>query len=186
MTDNIIKDYTDLALKTELKDYTIKLIPVQFRKLHATMGISTEIAELVGSKDGLNTAEEIGDVFYYIAILCKVLNIEFDELLSNTKADCSQEVQALSLCIIWSGMLLDLSKKEIFYKEKIDDEEFIEILKKVVAFLQAFIHLKSLKLENTLLKNIAKLDKRYGGSFSTDKAINRDLEAELKILKSNN
>ena len=183
MTNDIIKDYTDLALKTELKDYLIKLKPIQFRKLHATIGISTEIGELVNSKDGINTAEEIGDIFYYIAILCKILDLSFENLLTKKEEINYNKTDILSCVVIAASELLDSTKKEIFYKKYTSNKDFTEKLHLLVEYLFIFIDLKGLKIENILLKNINKLKLRYGEKFSINNAINRDLEAELKILR---
>lgn len=187
-----INEYTQNALKTELKDYNISLSPLQFRKLHAAMGISTEIAELIQSKDGINTAEEIGDVFYYVAIFADALNVDFKSLFASEEGLKAFEkkidydrTQGLAYCIIAGGELLDLAKKEIFYKTKIEDKDILEKLTIVVIFLQLFTDTQKLKLEDVLLANIEKLKERYGEKFSTEKANNRDLEAEYEALKNN-
>jgi NTP pyrophosphatase (non-canonical NTP hydrolase) len=62
------------------------------RILHSTMGISTESGELLdaikkhvfyGKKlDFINIKEELGDLFWYIAVLCDDLNIDIGGILN--------------------------------------------------------------------------------------------------------
>lgn len=59
--------------------------------LHAVIGITTESAELVDAVkkqlfygkelDRVNVIEEVGDVLFYVAILCRELNFTFEEAM---------------------------------------------------------------------------------------------------------
>lgn len=59
--------------------------------LHAAMGISTEAGELMDAfkrkifygkeLDVVNLKEEVGDIMWYIAILLRELDLDFEELL---------------------------------------------------------------------------------------------------------
>lgn len=83
-----------------------------------------------------------------------------------------------------SGELLDVIKKFMFYGKDIDwvnlDEEIGDVLWYVAIYLKA----RGLTLEEAMAKNNAKLKARFPDKFSTEKAINRDLETERKILES--
>lgn len=59
--------------------------------LHGAIGISTEAGELLDAfkkhiyygkeLDVVNLKEEIGDIMWYIAILCRELNLDMDDIL---------------------------------------------------------------------------------------------------------
>lgn len=62
----------------------------QLRLLHGSMGICTEAGELQDALkkfifygkdlDLVNLKEEVGDLFWYVAILCDDLKVDFEEL----------------------------------------------------------------------------------------------------------
>lgn len=87
----------------ELSDRTCKHItedfvmtPATFDLLHATLGAAGEAGELADqvkkhifySKplDIANMREEIGDIMWYIALACRTLNFDLDELLDENIA----------------------------------------------------------------------------------------------------
>lgn len=62
-------------------------------QMHMIIGISTEAGELLDAYkknfaynkplDKINVAEEIGDQMWYIANLCRILNLNLEEILQN-------------------------------------------------------------------------------------------------------
>jgi len=123
------KDYIENALKTESIDFEAikgRMTPQVIRGLHASVGMVTEAGETIDvfkkhmfygkPIDWVNIEEEMGDLFWYIAIMADVIG-----------------------------------------KDKFDD---------------------------IMQKNINKLAARYPNqTFSTDSAINRNLESERTILE---
>ncbi len=93
--------YVEQSARTESKDFTIPLTALNkeenIRLLHGAMGAVTESSELLDSLkksffygkpiDVTNLKEEVGDVFFYLAIICRVLGTTFEELqeLNNKK-----------------------------------------------------------------------------------------------------
>lgn len=96
-------DYIKEAKKTDLPDaeyskivlsysnYTSPVDQVRVLQLfHAIMGVSTETGEIVDlvkkmifyekTVDKENFKEEIGDLFWYIALLCDILGVSFEEI----------------------------------------------------------------------------------------------------------
>lgn len=80
-----IKTYTKESERTLIdKGHDLNL-------LHAAMGISTESGELMDAfkrkifygkdLDVVNVKEEIGDLMWYVAILLRELDLDFEELL---------------------------------------------------------------------------------------------------------
>ena len=90
-----IDEYIADVKKTEIKDYTKaanRLNDIQIARLmHGVMGISTEGAELLDAfkkhifygkeLDVVNIKEEIGDIVWYLGIICDELNITFEEVM---------------------------------------------------------------------------------------------------------
>ena len=203
-----MQDYVQKCKRTESLISEIEINP---RILHAILGINTEAVELLVNAENknelVNYAEELGDLNWYLAVLCDSLNINFNELLNKSKSYTLDELerlmdsenvtssQTVSLkyyipdniiikkLIITSSDLLDLIKKQIFYKKAYTKEYIIGKLEDI---FRLNIHLCSnlgLSIDNILKTNIAKLTARYPDKFCEDKAINRDLGAELETLK---
>ena len=87
-----------------------------------------------------------------------------------------------------TGELLDMLKKSIFYGKDIDFVNMEEELGDLLWYVALAIKIMNLlgyatNFEQIQKKNIAKLKARYGEKFSEDAALNRDLDAERKILK---
>lgn len=88
-------DYIKNAIKTESVDFkAIENRLAQkgmFRLLHAGMGLSTEAGEFLDSLkkhifygkplDKVNLAEELGDLFWYCAIVSDELGVEFEPIM---------------------------------------------------------------------------------------------------------
>jgi NTP pyrophosphatase (non-canonical NTP hydrolase) len=185
-------DYLPLAEKTLSTQFNCQDEFYQ-KMLHAVIGSLTEVEEILENyEDGElmvdvnkqgSVAEESADIFWYLSILFRELDIRnynykpadnfkidtpFNTLLSFTKV---------------SLKFLDLLKKKIFYNKEIPNETMVDLSIKLHALLSHFCHQYNTNIDDILDKNIAKLKARYGDKFSSDKAINRDLETERKILE---
>jgi NTP pyrophosphatase (non-canonical NTP hydrolase) len=71
-------------------------------------------------------------------------------------------------------------------QNKFTEDDKVNILEEcgdVLYFLTVLINDMGFTFEQVFAKNVAKLEKRYGGSFSHDKAVNRDLAGEQEVLK---
>lgn len=87
-------NYIEQSEKTENKDFSGISSRLQsddvLRLLHAGLGVSGESGEFVDSlkkhifygseMDEINLKEELGDMLWYIALACRVLNTTFEEL----------------------------------------------------------------------------------------------------------
>lgn len=77
----------------EIKDSCNKLEVIDenfIRILHGSLGVATESNELLealqkwvknGSVDKVNLSEEIGDVMFYVGVLCNALGVDIDNIL---------------------------------------------------------------------------------------------------------
>ncbi len=89
------QDYVKNAIKTESRDFDaigerMKSIENQ-RLLHAGIGLATEAGEFLDALkkhvfygkelDRVNLREEMGDIFWYCAIIADQLDVEFSEVM---------------------------------------------------------------------------------------------------------
>jgi len=89
-------DYISDAIRTESRDWDA--IVARFhdvgiiRLLHGAMGLQTEVGEFMDALkkfifygkevDEINLAEEVGDLFWYLAIICSELDLEFETIMA--------------------------------------------------------------------------------------------------------
>jgi len=85
-------------------------------------------------------------------------------------------------CIDEVGELAKHVKAVKFYGQPFDRANIIEELGDLLWFVAIAIDAVDSSFEEVMELNIAKLKKRYGEKFSKEKFVNRDLEAERKIL----
>lgn len=158
--------------------------------LHAVMGILTEVEELLDNHseendaDDVNRAEEIGDIFFYMAIIGREYNLEYPQLLVRDKN--SDPMSIVIKLIKNTCKLLDMMKKKLYYNKEINEESFIAITKIIMLHISDYCNYFDVPVEKTFDVNIEKLRARYGEKFSTDRAINRNLEVERNILEGKN
>ena len=83
-----------------------------------------------------------------------------------------------------AGELLDALKKHIFYGKKLDYVNISEELGDILYYISICMNVLGISFEEVMEKNIEKLKARYPEKFTEDKAINRDLDTERKILEN--
>ncbi|MAF78178.1 MAG: hypothetical protein CME63_03015 [Halobacteriovoraceae bacterium] len=94
------KEYIQDAIRTESTDFKSMNRRLEEdgtkRLLHAGIGLSTEAGEFLDALkkhifygkelDRVNLKEEMGDLFWYLAIACDELNVEFEPLMETNIA----------------------------------------------------------------------------------------------------
>lgn len=173
-------NYIELALRTESIDKFKVDAP---RVLHAALGLTTEFAELITSEDRTNLKEEIGDLLWYCAILADYLGLNFNEVTLAADTDVLEghihELQSVFFAI---GEINDTIKRACFYGVELDRDRLAKNLGLVLLTIEYAIRHEKLTLEQCMEANIAKLKKRYPVRFTTEAAVNRDLEGEKEVL----
>lgn len=185
-------DYLPLAEKTLSNQFNCQ---DEFHQkiLHAIIGSLTEVEEILENyEDGVlmvdvnkqgSVAEESADIFWYLSILFRELDIRnynykpSDDFKVNTPFNTLLSFTKVSL------KFLDLLKKKTYYNKEISREVMIDLSIKLHALLTHFCNQYNTNIDDILEKNIQKLKARYGEKFSSDRAITRDLETERKILE---
>lgn len=92
-------DYIKDAIRTESRRW-LSIAETDARVLHGAMGLCTEAGELLDavkkylfydkSPDKVNMKEEIGDAFWYLAVICDALDISFEECWERNLAKLRQ------------------------------------------------------------------------------------------------
>jgi len=151
--------------------------------LHGVSGVITELEELLGWNDEVNKKEEVADVFWYIALLDRELNLNL-EIPTYTKEFTQLKNDALIISSFKiSSLLLDSLKKKLFYNKNISFDLFSTQCKSLFDNMCVFCEVNGIDVNSILHTNIEKLKARYGDKFSSHRAINRDLEKERTILE---
>ncbi|MDR1018993.1 MAG: hypothetical protein LBM02_09880 [Lachnospiraceae bacterium] len=162
---------------------------------HMVMGITSELEEIYRASlknDIVNLNEEIADVIWYLANYCTFRNFNFEEIIGNImyksifdldilefdKDDIIDNLPVLETSV---SLLTDYVKKYVAYNKPFD------VKKEKQAILGIVLALTNLTLDfnfdTDLQKNIDKLKQRYPEKFTEERALNRDLEVERKILE---
>lgn len=81
-----------------------------------------------------------------------------------------------------AGELLDSLKKTIFYNRPVDEVNLKEEIGDCLFYLELVCQALGTTIPVELERNYGKLNVRYKDGFSTEKAINRNLEAEKEAL----
>ena len=175
---------------TEYKVLSEKTLSTEFHcgkqvenLLHGVSGVITELEELLGWNDEVNKKEEVADVFWYIALLDRELDLNL-EIPNYEKGITQLTSQTLIIqSFKTSSLLLDFLKKKLFYNKSIDIDAFSNESKSLFETMCTFCKVNNIDVKSILDTNIEKLKARYGEKFSSDRAINRNLEKERMILE---
>ena len=185
-------EYLELSEKTMSKEFFSDDKKDQFL-LHAVMGVLTEVEELIQNDkkenpDSVNLLEEVGDITWYLAILGREVGVNWRPSYGSIWGlnDSNEDEDHLLNIVEYSCSLLDFLKKKLFYNKPINEEVFSQKTQMLFDSVSCYLSANSLDPSKVFEINIAKLKARYGEKFSTERAINRDLETEREILESGN
>lgn len=192
-----LEEYIDGARRTESSKQPLHAdttaLGLTNRMLHGIVGISTEMGEIVEAYqrtniDLVNVAEEIGDAYWYTAVLMDELGI--------VRVDTPAGLGAISACslpkqlVVQSAEMLDKCKKTMFYGKEYDVEALKEQVSRFYVTLGLFVDGLAEEIDVTKEKiwtiNLNKLKIRYPEKFNLTDAEVRDLQAERIVLETVN
>ncbi len=118
----------------------------------------------------------------------KITIEEYQELSKRTNAKLETPLMDNIHMIIGmqteTAEISDVFKKHIAYGKEIDWVNIKEELGDLMFYVVNMCNNNSWDLRDILTTNIEKLQARFPEKFSAEKALNRDLETERKILES--
>lgn len=177
-------------MKETLRTFAYTNQPIENRimdMLHCAIGIQTECGELLSNLkdktyiDEINKIEEIGDIMWYVSNLLNFMKKDFPVKLNSYKNN-----DFTYLAIISSeaaSEILDVFKKHIFYKKRLDDSFLMIKIRLLLDVLNSICEKSNITLKQCCEKNIAKLRIRYPEKFTNELANNRNIESEQNELK---
>lgn len=162
---------------------------------HASLGIRTELGELLDifkknlfynkPIDMINFKEELGDLCWYPAISARIFNFDpkvYSIVILNHEEDNYKTlINKLNTVFIDYANLIDDYSEHLNF---IDYEYINEKTKYLFAFIKAVAERFNFTFEDVLETNIRKLRLRFPQKFTEEKALNRDLINERKILEA--
>lgn len=181
-------EYIPLAMRT------CKELPPEEHVMHMALGIAGEMGEIIDALkkhhiygkalDQANIIEEVGDVAYYVAGLLSMTPELLETLEDGQLTVDLEKLAAAQQHTLHSVLSLNLSFATTI-EEILDPigEGFVDHVEGCMYTLHALALLLDVNLEDAFDTNIKKLAKRYGDKYSDFNAINRDLDAERKILE---
>lgn len=162
--------------------------------IHSALGVITEVGEIIDvikrhifyykELDIVNIKEEIGDLAWYFAIPFR--EFKLDVLDSNDNAffiDTRND-------FYWNltFVIVEFQEQYILEIDNFNDpfkEVNTETIQKSFSFLRTLCKYFEIDLNECLEMNIKKLQTRYPEKFTNELALNRNLEAERKVLEGN-
>lgn len=177
-----LQEYQQLAQRTcpSLGDYKLDLC-------HMVLGIVSEEDELLrafDAEDDVNALEEAIDKNWYLSNYCTMREYDLETVFDKARTHVYDIFEDETNGMFVSNAFADIIKKHIAYGKEIDRVQEFEMLVKLAKSVLLVVEELDSDLERDLYKNIEKLKVRFPDSFSTEKALNRDLKAERKILES--
>jgi hypothetical protein len=156
------------------------------RILHASLGLATEIEELLinynGEMDKINILEEMGDACWYVSIYYR----EYPNIKEPIEIEIENSLNPKDIIMDMLKSILrlqDIIKKKIFYNKTIDENAISTLVSEIDIDIRKYLKLNDIRIEDVWERNINKLRARYGEKFSSERAITRDLETEREILE---
>lgn len=153
--------------------------------IHAAIGIATEIGELKEAFDDVNRKEELGDIYWYMAIIWREFTLEWNSPFLE-KDEKAIEFLSYSECLnsldFLSKQLLDQAKRVKFYKMALNKFN-TEVIHDIAVRLTHILIKSDYSFGSILEVNINKLKARFPLKFNSSDALHRDLDKERKILE---
>jgi len=152
---------------------------------HAALGLVTELDEFANATDPLNALEEKGDLLFYLEALRQVLDehspIDMERLDVYAHRIVTRALEEPPKLVAVMVEWVDLAKRWIGYGKA-------PTMSTTELFAEASILVYALTKDvpgDAVTSNINKLLKRYNGmTFSKERAVNRDKEAERQALQA--
>jgi NTP pyrophosphatase (non-canonical NTP hydrolase) len=124
------------------------------------------------------------DTLEYIRSAVRTESKDFDSIADRmTTKEVIRLNHAAMGMVTEAAEFLDVLKKHIYYGKTIDKVNLAEEIGDLCWYMAIACDELHVDLEDIMETNIAKLKARYPNKFTSEDAINRDLETERKILE---
>lgn len=178
-----LKEYQHLAQRTnaELGDFRGNLN-------HMLLGLNSEFNELYDATEDVNRAEEITDYLWYLVNYATMRKIDLWRVTEfvDTYYILQENDDYIGHLQRAVSVLTDLEKKEYVYKKMIPRETLINAVTDILERINDCYVFYAMSPEESMARNISKLQIRFPEKFTEHNATNRDLESEYKALSGEN
>ena len=143
--------------------------------LHGLLGVIGEMGELeeaIGKVDRAEVVKEFGDVWWYIAALCRGARWCFNDFVTDVILAVAEanELQKERISLRVNG-ISEPYKKWVFYGKQIDNEELVNATINVMVNATRAAMLLGVTIAEAQAFNIEKLRKRYPEKFDEAAAV---------------
>lgn len=172
---------------------TLNNLGKKLNVLHASLGLSTELGELLDiykrnifykkPLDLVHIKEELGDIMWYLAILYREFEINPEnEIINTITKDIvdSQKIQMLTNKI--NLLVVQLNNLELLNSDHIRRVKYF--VPKVYEYIIIVCEIYKFNIEDVMQTNINKLKVRFPEKFNEFNALNRDLDLERLFLEA--
>jgi hypothetical protein len=183
--------YISAAIRTDLSAPQYVAVAGRFshsriaRLVHAAFGLTSELIEIQNCQDQVcldlaNLREEIGDMYWYIALGISALDqpLPFPEV-----SDDDYDYTTFSKFVGVISTISDEIKRHLFYGKELDFSALLVLFLRAKDYLDHYCNMEGISSKEAMEKNIAKLKVRYPDKFTEELALDRDLENERKVLE---
>lgn len=210
MTEMSWAKYCELAARTESipENYYSELAPevgypvseleraphvLVTRLLHAQLGLQTEITEYQEAIDLKNKIEELGDTYWYLALISNAITPLRLHELTTLVPNADEDIYKFSNSKHWLAEMADVLKRTIYYGEdlyKKNKKGIVPVYRFMVAYWGIIRWIEDQTMQEDIPSvgelcalNIEKLSKRYPDlAFKPSDALIRDVEKELNHI----
>jgi hypothetical protein len=173
---------------------------VNYRIMHANIGILTEVGEILDSVkksifygkeyDFVNLQEEVGDIMWYLAIFCdesgidlqQKFNLAYEKYQPIFKAIDPLQIIAPALRLNHLANSFAQESVGFCYDEEIHND-FEIFVSQLIEPISDIVCLSGSNIYDVAEQNIRKLKKRFPEKFTSERALNRNLEQEREELE---
>lgn len=171
----MLTHYIPLALRTN-SPVTGSNPEVSPNLLHAALGLASEVLEVLLANPA-DTLAELGDVCWFVALAGFELGCDpFADALEGH--DFGEHVLLTATNTFVSGV-----KKAYAYGTPLEVQVLRATLRSIVLILSDLAYECGSDLETVQAANIAKLKARFPERFDTERAVQRDLDAEQAAVE---
>lgn len=176
---------------------------------HAVLGLCTEYQEVLLAPNKENYIEELGDYQFFLVAMIQQLDADVvgslelgfvNQLADKLEQEAQQCHRDFDGCLngepspadfasAAKTILLDTAKRWLAYGKEPNAEAAQQVVAAALA-LQCSLYMDCMEecdgpvMPLLLRTNVAKLEARYKGTFSTEQALNRDTQGEMNALSA--
>jgi NTP pyrophosphatase (non-canonical NTP hydrolase) len=169
-----------LQYRNETKRTIADLGSPILNSIHMTLGMMTELVELVECNTQGDILDESGDVLWYLANYCNIHGLKLEQ---QEEPVSTRFLNVTSLMIKLAGKLQDFDKKNFAYGKPYNHAVQQETVQRLFDFLHGHIAAQNKTIEEGMDKNIQKLYIRFPDKATGELAINKDEAKEKEIFK---